>query len=95
MSGKEKRNMKKENVPTLERILKLQEQSQVCGEFLTWLQKKYAMFERKISRKEPVYYGTGDYINTEKVLAEFFNIDLEEAEAEKEQLLRKVRNENV
>ena len=87
--------MQKENVPTLERMFELQEQSQVCGEFLAWLQKKYAMFERKISREEPVYYGAGDYINTEKLLAEFFGIDLEEAEKERGQLLQKTKSENV
>ena len=45
------------------------------------------MFEIKTPREEPFYHGVGYYINTEKILAEFFGIDLEQAEREKEALL--------
>lgn len=82
--------MNKVNTPTLDRMLEIQEDSQLCGEFLEWLQGKYAMFELRAPRDEPFYHGIGDYINTEKLLAEFFEIDLKEAEREKEELLRAV-----
>ncbi len=77
------------NTPTLDRMLKIQEQSELCGEFLDWFLYKYTVFERKQKREFPFVdaYGAGDYINKEKLLAEFFNIDLKEAEREKEQLL--------
>ena len=82
--------MSKVETPTLDRMLEIQEDSQLCGEFLEWLQGKYAMFELRTPREDHFYHGTGDYINTEKLLAEFFKIDLEEAEREKEELLRAV-----
>ena len=83
------------NTPTLDRMLEIQEQSQLCGEFLEWLQSKYSMYDKKIKRESPfidVMRDTGDYINTEKLLAEFFDIDLEEADKEKSMLLEAERN---
>lgn len=77
------------STPTLDRMLEIQEQSQLCGEFLEWLQSKYSMFDKDQSRENPFInvMGTSDYINTEKLLAEFFDIDLNEAEREKQGLL--------
>lgn len=80
------------STPTLDKMLEIQKESQLCGEFLEWLQNKYAMFELNVPREEPSYYGTGDYINIEKLLAEFFEIDLEEAEREKQMLFRSINN---
>lgn len=80
----------KSNTPTLEHMLKIQEQSQICGEFLEWLQTKYAMFRLKEPRDEPFYRGSGDYINIESVLAEFFEINLEQAEQEKQTLIETI-----
>ena len=79
------------NTPTLDKMLEIQEQSQLCGEFLEWLQSKYAMFDKKQKRDNGIFLGSGDYINTEKLLAEFFGIDLEEAEREKETILNSMR----
>jgi hypothetical protein len=78
------------DTPTLDKMLEIKEQSQLCGEFLEWLQSKYAMFELKTPSTD-LYYGTGDYINPEKLLAEFFEIDLEKAEKEKAALLKEVK----
>ena len=86
--------MSKVETPTLDKMLEVKEQSQICGEFLKWLQNRYAMFELKVARDNPFYEGAGDYINTEKLLAEFFEIDLEEAEKEKELLLEVERNKH-
>lgn len=89
--------MSKINTPTLDRMVEIQEQSQLCGEFLEWLQNKYTMFDKKIKRESPfmdVMRDTGDYINIEKILAEFFGIDLEEAEREKELLLELETNKH-
>ena len=78
------------NTPTLDRMLEIQKQSELCGEFLDWFLYKYAVFERRQKRESPFVNadGAGDYINKEKLLAEFFNIDLDEAEREKESILK-------
>lgn len=77
------------NTPTLDRMLEIQEQSNLCGEFLDWVLRKYTLFDRTQERESPFadVMGAGDYINKEKLLAEFFNIDLEEAEKERQALL--------
>lgn len=79
------------NTPTLDKMIEIQEQSQLCGEFLEWLQSRYAMFDKKQKRDSGVFIGNGDYIYTEKVLADFFEIDLEEAEREKETIFSGIK----
>ena len=82
--------MEKLKTPTLDEMVEIQEQSQLCGEFLDWFLRKYTVFDRKQKRESPYanIMGNGDYINKEKLLAEFFNIDLDEAEREKDMLLQ-------
>lgn len=78
------------NTPVLDRMLEIQEQSQLCGEFLEWLQSKYVMYDKKIKRESPfmdVMRDSGNYINIEKLLADFFDIDLGEVDKEKAMLL--------
>ena len=76
------------DTPELDKMLKVKEQSQICGEFLEFLKSKYDMFDRKVPREDNIYLrGTSDYINNEKLLAEFFEIDLNKAEEEKRALL--------
>lgn len=78
------------NTPTLDRMLEIQEQSELCGEFLDWFLSKYAVFKRRQRRESPFVNpsGASDYINKERLLAEFFGIDLDEAEREKESILK-------
>lgn len=78
------------NTPTLDRMLEIQEQSELCGEFLDWFLHKYAVFERRQKRESPFVNpdGASDYINKERLLAEFFDIDLDEAEMEREHILK-------
>lgn len=76
----------------LEKMAAVKEQSQVCGEFLEFLLSKYIMFDKKIKRDTPCYFGSGDYVDVEKVLAEFFEIDLEQAEREKQEILRSLNH---
>lgn len=73
-------------------MVEIQEESNLCGEFLSWLQNKYAMFELRKPREEAHYLGSGDYINTEEVLAEFFGIDLVQAEKEKQMSVQQIRD---
>lgn len=88
---KEKSNI---STPTLNRMLEIQEQSQLCGEFLDWFLHRYTVFDKRQSRETPFanVMSNSDYINKEKLLAEFFGIDLDEAEREKEQLLQIEQN---
>lgn len=78
------------DTPMLDRMLEIREQSELCGEFLNFLLYKYTLFERKQKRESPFVNadGAGDYINKEKLLAEFFDIDLDEAEMEREHILK-------
>lgn len=80
----------KVETPVLNKMLEIQEQSQLCGEFLEFLQRKYDIFDRSVPREQPFYTGAGDYINTENVLAEFFGIDLEQANKERDVLLKSI-----
>lgn len=79
--------MNNSKTPILDKMLEIQEQSQICGEFFEWLQGKYAMFDLKAPREKPFFIGNGDYINIEKLLADFFSIDLDAANREREFLL--------
>ena len=86
--------MSKIETPTLDRMVEIQEQSQLCGEFLDWFLRKYTVFDRKQKMESPFadVMGNGDYINKEKLLAKFFDIDLDEAEREKDMLLQIEQN---
>lgn len=92
MENEEVKKNTKLETPMLNKMIEIQEQSALCGEFLEYLQNKYDMFEHSASREEPVYRGTGDFINSEKVLADFFGIDLEQAEKERMLLLHSLTN---
>ena len=84
------------NTPTLDRMLEIQERSELCGEFLDWFLYKYTAFEKKQKRETPFVNadGAGDFINKERLLAEFFDIDLDEAERENAQLLQIEQNKH-
>ena len=81
--------MEKSKTPTLDKMIEIQEQSQLCGEFLDWFLCKYTVFDRNKKRENPFanVMGNGDYIDKEKLLAEFFDIDLVEAEKERQAIL--------
>lgn len=80
--------------PELNRIKEIQQQSEICGEFLEWLQTKYAIFRKTEPREEPFYRGNGDYINIEQVLSEFFDINMSEVETERQLILNIFRHKN-
>lgn len=63
--------MEKLKTPTLDKMVEIQEQSQLCGEFLDWFLRKYTVFDRKQKRESPFVdvMGNGDYINKEKLLS--------------------------
>jgi len=80
----------------LVKINEVKEKSELCGDFLEWLQSKYFMVDKKEPQENPfVPLGYSSYINTEKLLAEYFDIDLNEAENEKQQLIQQLRDNKV
>lgn len=80
--------------PMLDKIEKLKEKSNLCSDFLDFIRNKYVLFEKNIPRERPGYIGAGDYINCSKLLAEFFGIDLEQAEEERQQILKSLRSQS-
>lgn len=80
------------NCPTLERMNEVKVESQILGEFFEWLQSKYCIFDKRAPRENPYFLGSGDYIDIEKLLAEYFDIDLVEAEKERLQILNDLRD---
>lgn len=73
--------------PMLEKLKNVEKESHLCGEFLDFIRSKYVLFDPSVPREQLGYIGSGDYINPEKLLAEFFGIDLELVEEERKQIL--------
>lgn len=81
-------NMNEIKTPALDKLLEVQDQMDLCRNFLEYFLKNYSAFEKKCPR-ESVFAdvsGAGDYINVDKLLADFFEIDLPQAEKEREAL---------
>ena len=82
-------NMNEIKTPALDKLLEVQDQMDLCRNFLEYFLKNYSAFEKKRPR-ESVFAdvsGAGDYINVDKLFADFFEIDLPQAEKEREALL--------
>lgn len=73
--------MEKPKTPQLDKMLEVQTESQKIGEFLDWLN------EKKIYLCKPVGYFTEINKTTEELLADYFDINLEDAEQERKALL--------
>ena len=75
--------------PELERMANVKEKSQLCGDFLKWLQTKYRFIGvREGFENGHIPFGYSCHINIEELLAEYFDIDLEEVEKEKRLMLK-------
>ena len=80
--------------PTLDKMREVKDQSQAIGEFLEWLGSKgiflghHTLYEGRSQEQFVVRPGS-----TEELLAEFFEIDLNEAEAEKRAILDHIRSQ--
>ncbi len=73
------------NTPELDKLHKAADSSQCCGEFLEWLLQKYELCTRNGGRLVPISAGI------DKLLAEFFDIDLGKIEQEKMEVLSNLR----
>lgn len=84
----------KQQYPMLEKIKAVEPASHICGDFLDFIRSKYVLFDPSLQQEQFGYVGAGDYINSEKLLAEFFDIDLEQAEEERQQILKSLCPQN-
>jgi hypothetical protein len=81
--------------PEHEKLEKIKDFSQSCGEFLDWLQNEKEVFlsvyfESGWQRDEGFLYRSGSTV--QDLLAEFFNIDREKLEDEKMAMLEELRS---
>lgn len=90
--SKQKEETGKQEYPMLEKLQKIEKESHLCGEFLDFICGRYILFDTSVPREQPVHIGSGDHINPEKLLAEFFDIDLEQVECERQQLLKSLHS---
>jgi hypothetical protein len=75
--------------PECEKMALITDKSQVIGEFMDWLLGRYVLCQYK----HPLH---GDWpvpqnVNIQKLLAEFFEIDLDKVDAEKKAMLEELR----
>jgi len=76
--------------PEHEKLEKIKDFSQKCGEFLDWLQHEKGLFLATYSGEEgDELYRADETIN--QLLVEFFGIDLKKLEAEKLKMLDEIR----
>lgn len=82
-------------ITELQKINAVREKSQAIGEFLDWLsQKNYSICELRFKTKlkiDEAYFPIHKSI--EKWIAEYFDIDLEQAEKERVKILEDFREE--
>jgi hypothetical protein len=74
--------------PECEKMQKVKDRSQAIGEFLEWLQEEKAL---QLCEWDGLYKMMPVDIPTEKLLAEFFDIDLNKVEQEKRAILDYMR----
>jgi hypothetical protein len=80
--------------PECDKMLAVRDKSQVIGEFLDWLGEQGITLARytedtevKMDRLVPVY------TSIDKILAEYFDIDLDKVEQEKRTILKALRQD--
>jgi uncharacterized protein with HEPN domain len=90
--------MKEEEIyPEHERLSRIKDKSQIIGEFIEWLgeAKGYHIGQYREYQDDPFFKEMIPIrTSTEKLLAEFFGIDLNKIEKEKLQMLDEIRNLN-
>jgi hypothetical protein len=87
--------MEKIETPELDKIRKIREKSQAIGEFLDWLlgEKGYHIAEYKKFDEFDEEQLVTIYLDREKILGEYFGIDLKKAEEERVKILNSIRQE--
>jgi len=77
--------------PEHEKLQKIQDKSQTIGEFLDWLGYEHEYFICEKSGKYQEWYPISQ--NHQKLLAQYFDINLDKLEQEKKQMLEALKNE--
>jgi hypothetical protein len=84
---------KKIKTPMLDKMLEVKDKSQTIGDFLEWIgHREPRLYLCEVDQDAEQYYPS--FPGIEKLLAEFFGINLDEAERERRRLLDYVRNQN-
>ena len=92
--------MEKIEIPELEKIAEHGDESQKIRNFLAWLEGKKEFSIGTCIETECEYCGEDIYgfnprtESIEKLLAEYFEIDLNKAEAERQLLLKQLQKQN-
>lgn len=76
------------STPQLDKIHSVKNESQIIGEFLEYLLA--IRYICKYDNRTEQFYNTHEGI--QKLLADYFGIDLDEAERERERLLKEIRD---
>ena len=79
------------NYPEHDKLTLCKDQSQIIGEFLDWLTYEKSIHLAKWNRYNEM---VPDHTNTQELLAEFFEIDLNVLEQEKRTMLDELRKAN-
>lgn len=81
----------RKNYPEHEKLIAIQDQSEICSEFLDFLQSEYNMINKR-ERFEHSYipFNYSSYVDKDKLLAQFFNIDMQKIEKEKRQMIDEI-----
>lgn len=93
MNADKKPERKKVATPMLDYMLEIKDESQRLGQFLEWLRQKYSVRKPEFEL-EFVPNNLPSNIVIEDVLAEYFQVDLQQADAEKWQILNSLREED-
>jgi len=84
---------KKMKTPMLDKMLSVKDKSQCIGEFIEWLGcREPKLYLCEVDQDAEQFYPS--FPGIEKLLAEFFEIDLEEADRERLQILNAIRSQN-
>lgn len=78
--------------PECEKAALIRDKSQVCGEFLEWLQGEGFVIAKWQRGQQDTLRAAS--LNMEKTLADFFGIDLDKIETEKRAMLEDMRKLN-
>jgi DNA integrity scanning protein DisA with diadenylate cyclase activity len=82
---------KMKKYPESEKMKAVSEQSQICGEFLEWLISKYNLIRLdEYFEQSALPIGYSSFIGIERVLAEYFGIDMNLVEQERRVMIEEL-----
>ena len=83
--------------PEHEKMKEVQEDSQIIGEFLEWLKSEYELcifregIDNCLACEEEIDGYIPVSLKIEKILADYYDIDLDKIEKEKRQMLEEIK----